>query len=133
MVRPSADQRSRSDEKDSEAFVISADECSNDVRYFVLAFPFIKEFCIRGLGEYYHSGRKSGHQKSPSEYAKEFRAFIDDLYKEYGKRAAYVFIDPSAKGLAEEIKRVCPEVLTRDAENTVDLGISRLSNPLYTV
>src|SRR5699024_3445826 len=28
---------------------------------------------LRGLGEYYHSGRESGHQKSPSEYAEEFK------------------------------------------------------------
>lgn len=90
----------------------------------------MKNKCIRGLDEYYHSGRKSGHQKSPSEYAKEFRTFIDQLYKEYGKRAVYVFIDPSAKGLAEEIKRVCPEVIIRDAENTVSLGINRVQKLL---
>ena len=41
-----------------------------------------------------------------------------------------MFIDPSAKGLAEEIKRVCPEVIIRDAENTVDLGISRVQKLL---
>ena len=38
---------------------------------------------------------------------------------------AYVFIDPSAKGLAEEIRRKCPEVKIVDAENDVQLGISR--------
>ncbi len=86
--------------------------------------------CIQGLGEYYHSGRSSGHQKSPSEYAKDFRKFLDGLYTKYGKKAAYVFIDPSAKGLAEEIKRLCPEILLRDADNTVALGISRVQKLL---
>lgn len=37
----------------------------------------------------------------------------------------YVFIDPSAKGLAEEIKRLCPGVNIKDADNTVLLGINR--------
>lgn len=86
--------------------------------------------CIQGLGEFYHSGRSSGHQKSPSEYAKEFRKFIEKLYDTYGKKPTYVFIDPSAKGLAEEIKRICPGVMLRDADNTVALGISRVQKLL---
>lgn len=37
-----------------------------------------------------------------------------------------LFLDPSAKGLAEEIKRVCPDVNIPNAENDVALGISRV-------
>ena len=88
---------------------------------------------IVGIGEYYHSGRESGYQKSPSEYAKEFKEFTDKIQdmvsnssdKTKTKKAIFVCIDPSAKGLAEEIKRLCPNVSIKDANNTVLLGINR--------
>ena len=37
-----------------------------------------------------------------------------------------LFLDPSAKGLAEEIKRICPDVSFPTVDNTVALGISRV-------
>ena len=81
---------------------------------------------IAGIGEYYHSGRESGYQKSPSEYAKDFKIFVEKIRADVGiNKAIIVCIDPSAKGLAEEIKRVCPYVAIRNAENTVFLGINR--------
>ena len=83
-----------------------------------------KKVC--GLGEFYHSGRESGYQKSPSEYATEFKTFIDGLFLRLGgRKAVNVYIDPSAKGLAEEIKRIAPYVNVKDANNTVLLGINR--------
>jgi len=82
--------------------------------------------CIQGIDEYYHSGRDSGKQRSPSEYANDFKEFKDRIEKETGKRIKFVFIDPSAKGLAEEIKRVCPSVVIINANNTVILGINRV-------
>lgn len=82
--------------------------------------------CVQGIDEYYHSGRESGKQKSPSEYAKDFKKFKDKIEEETGKRIKFVFIDPSAKGLAEEIKRICPEVSILNANNTVLLGINRV-------
>lgn len=85
---------------------------------------------LRGLGEYYHSGRESGHQKSPSEYAEEFKAFAADIDERYGNGIIYLYLDPSAKGLAEEIKRKCPFVRIKDAENDVALGISRVQKVL---
>lgn len=85
--------------------------------------------CLLGLGEYYHSGRDEG-QKSPSEYAADFKGFAEQIEKEYDRRISWVFIDPSAKGLAEEIKRVLPDVPIRDADNTVALGISRVQKLL---
>ena len=81
---------------------------------------------FRGLDEYYHSGRETGKQKSPSEYAKDFKEFAEKIEAEYKRRISWVFIDPSAKGLAEEIKRLMPDVLIKDADNTVALGISRV-------
>lgn len=80
---------------------------------------------IRGIDEYYHCGREEG-QKSPSEYAKDFREFKIKVENKTGKKVLYVYIDPSAKGLAEEIKRLCPDVNIKDADNTVLLGINRL-------
>ena len=45
-------------------------------------------------------------------------------------KVLYVFIDPSAKGLQEEIKRVCPDIIVKDAKNDVALGISRVQKML---
>lgn len=88
-----------------------------------------------GLGEYYHSGRESGKQKSPSEYAGDLYEFMDDLHERYECRVVSVFLDPSAKGLAEEIRRASHtdrgyQVLLRDAENNVALGINRVQKLL---
>lgn len=91
---------------------------------------------LRGLGEYYHSGRESGRQKSPSEYAQDFVRFARKLGEEYGEQGVrfLLFLDPSAKGLQEEIKRACRAadvpVSVRDAENDVKLGISRVQKSL---
>lgn len=89
-----------------------------------------KEKRMDGLKEYYYSGRETGKQKSPSDYAKDFRAFLDEIYKEHSRCAVTVFYDPSARGLAEEIKRVCPEVSMRKAKNDVNLGINRVQKLL---
>lgn len=87
-----------------------------------------------GFPEYYHSGRESGKQKSPSEYAEDFISFTDQIHEEYGTQRFYLFLDPSAKGLQEEIKRKTREleysVYIRDAENDVELGISRVQKVL---
>lgn len=89
---------------------------------------------LEGLAEYYHSGRETGTQKSPSEYAEDFIQFTDMLHEKYSCSTFYVFIDPSAKGLAEEIKRKTRNcdyaVLLRDAQNDVSLGISRVQKLL---
>lgn len=91
---------------------------------------------LRGLGEYYHSGRESGYQKSPSEYAQDFVLFVKELGEKYGTENVrfYLFLDPSAKGLQEEIKRACRganvPVIVKDADNDVKLGISRVQNAL---
>lgn len=80
-----------------------------------------------GLGEYYHSGRETGKQKSPSEYAKDLVEFMNDLHEQYDNRGFYIFLDPSAKGLAEEVRRATRaenldyQVFLRDAENDVSL------------
>ena len=90
---------------------------------------------IEGINEFYHSGRDSGKQKSPSDYAKELIKFTDSLHEEYSCNAFYVYIDPSAKGLAEEIKRLAMQtreygVAIKDAENDVAVGIQRVQKCL---
>lgn len=91
---------------------------------------------LRGLDEYYHSGRETGHQKSPSIYAKDFVHFVTELGEKYGTQNVwfYLYMDPSAKGLQEEIKRACRlasvPIVIRDAENDVKLGISRTQKAL---
>lgn len=84
---------------------------------------------FRGLAEYYHSGR-DGKQKSPSEYAQDFKEFCDQIEREYKRIVSWVFIDPSAQGLAEEIRRLMPNITIRNADNTVKLGISRVQKLL---
>lgn len=87
---------------------------------------------LEGLGEFYHSGRDSGKQKSPSEYAEEFVKFADALHEKYSCSAFYVFIDPSAQGLSEEIKRLALDgehrygIVIKDAQNDVSVGIQRV-------
>ena len=89
---------------------------------------------LEGIAEFYHSGRDTGKQKSPSEYAKEFIKLTDTLHEKYSCNAFYVFIDPSAKGLSEEIKRAAVGrfygISIKDADNTVALGISRVQKCL---
>ena len=91
---------------------------------------------LRGLNEYYHSGRESGTQKAPSEYAQDFVQFVRKLGEDHGTEGTrfYLFLDPSAKGLQEEIKRACRDagipVSIRDADNDVKLGISRTQKAL---
>lgn len=87
-----------------------------------------------GLGEYYHSGRETGRQRSPSEYAQDLVDFMDDIHESHATKVFYIFLDPSAKGLQEEIRRATHimdyQVLIRDAENDVALGISRVQKAL---
>lgn len=89
---------------------------------------------LNGLQEYYHSGRESGKQKSPSEYAGDFSDFVEELSGKYKCSTFYLFLDPSARGLHEEIKRTCRQrrlsVHFKDAENEVALGISRVQKLL---
>lgn len=95
----------------------------------------INKHRLEGLGEYYHSGRESGKQKSPSDYAKDLIQFTDQLHETYSCGVFYVFIDPSAAGLAEEIRRLAAQNRTysispKPAENEVGLGIQRVQKLL---
>ncbi len=80
---------------------------------------------MQGINEYYHSGRTSGKQKAPSEYASDFKMFYMEIKSLTGNKKIDVFIDPSARGLAEEIKRQIPGIRIIGADNKVSLGIER--------
>lgn len=96
---------------------------------------------LDGLAELYHSGRDTGKQKSPSEYAIELKKMIEGLHEKYSCGLFYVVLDPSAKGLKEECKRVCRSlpynVIFKDEMddrkgklNDVARGISRVQKLL---
>lgn len=89
---------------------------------------------LEGLVEYYHSGRDTGKQKSPSIYAKDFITLTDELHEKYKCSIFYVYIDPSAGGLAEEIKRQAMncdyQITIKKAENDVKVGIQRVQKCL---
>lgn len=85
---------------------------------------------LEGLAEYYYSGRDAGAQKSPSEYANDFIDLTDQLHEDFQCNCFYVFIDPSAAGLAEEIKRkamFCDyQIVLYPVQNDVAVGIQRV-------
>lgn len=81
---------------------------------------------LRGIAEYYHSGRDEGKQKSPSEYAQDLKIMCDEIEVMYDRVVSYIFIDPSAAGLIEEVRRVLPHITIMKAQNDVKLGISRV-------
>lgn len=85
---------------------------------------------LRGLDEYYYCGREVGIQKSPSDYASDMKQFCENIEKEYGRVVSYIFVDPSAAGLIEEIRRVIPHITVVPAQNDVKLGISRVQKML---
>lgn len=97
------------------------------------------DMIAKGIKEYYHSGRETGRQKTPSEYAKDFKEFyeyIENLINEGNKgtqkrKIEAVFIDPSARGFAEEIKRILPTARIVPADNSVKVGIERVQK-LYS-
>lgn len=80
---------------------------------------------LQGIDEYYHSGRISGRQKAPSEYARDLKEFYERIEKMTTRKVEAVFIDPSARGFAEEIKRIMPGIRIVPANNKVQLGIER--------
>lgn len=117
---------------------------------------------IVGIDEYFHSGRDTkdmkdipkeqvtdydkwkrqlaiscGKQKTPGDYAKDYITFIDFIEERYNTTIRHHVIDPSARGLAEEIRRLRPNIsfITNKGVgtriNSVDLGIERVQKLLH--
>ena len=59
---------------------------------------------------------------------------MDNLHEKYSVKAFYICLDPSAKGLQEEVRRATRDldyqVVIKNAENDVALGISRVQKAL---
>lgn len=101
----------------------------NATTYQCFGIDFSKKKLV-GIGEYYHSGRESGHQRTPNEYAKDFKDFVKEIERKTSNVVSFAVIDPSAAGLAEEIKRQCPFIKIIKADNTVIRGINRVQKLL---
>ena len=91
---------------------------------------------MRGAVEFYHSGRESGRQKTPGDYAQAMIDLASDMHEALDVSVFYLFLDPSARGLQEEIRRRVKDmplpftVRIRDAQNDVALGIGRVQKCL---
>ena len=90
---------------------------------------------LQGLAEFYHSGRDTGKQKSPSQYAQDAIDLMHHVHDRYGCRVFYFYLDPSAQGLQEEIKRLAVDetdfqIRIRNADNDVATGINRVQKAL---
>lgn len=96
-------------------------------------------FILCGLGtddrlyvidEYYHSGRESGRQKSPSQYSKDFREWYSKLYSSIGARykPEYIYIDPSAEAFIVQLWYDDRSLPIASADNEVKGGIERVSS-----
>lgn len=123
--------RKESEAKSFKLIGIGVDYGQQNATTYQAAGVNINTRRLEGLAEFYHSGRESGKQKSPSEYAKELIKLTDMLHEKYSCSIFYVYIDPSAKGLSEEIKRLTRQSMSygisiKDAENEVALGIQRV-------
>lgn len=123
--------RNEPESKNYKLIGIGIDYGQQNATTFQAAGININKRRLEGITEFYHSGRDSGKQKSPSDYARELIEMTDTLHEEYSCSAFYVFIDPSAKGLSEEIKRLAMQtrkygVIIKDAENDVSVGIQRV-------
>ena len=58
------------------------------------------------------------------------KEFCSEIEQEYDRVVSYIFIDPSAAGLIEEIRRLLPHIPVIPAQNDVKLGISRMQKLL---
>lgn len=127
----SENHRRESEAKHFKLIGIGVDYGQQNATTFQAAGVNINTKRVEGLDEFYHSGRESGKQMSPSEYAKELIKLTDTLHERYACSVFYIYIDPSAKGLAEEIKRLARQtraydIIIKDAENDVSIGIQRV-------
>ncbi len=123
--------RKETEEKHFKLIGIGVDYGQQNATTYQAAGININKRRLEGLNEFYHSGRDTGKQKSPSDYARELINLTNELHQKYRCSIFYVFIDPSAKGLAEEIKRLAMQdvkynIIVKDAENDVAIGIQRV-------
>ncbi len=77
------------------------------------------------IDEYYHSATETGRQKSPRQYAEDFKHWLYTKHK--GITPEFIFIDPSAEGFILTLyEHGVPRIA--QADNAVNLGIELVSN-----
>ena len=78
--------------------------------------------------EFYYDSKKTGKQKTDSEYIQDLASFIGDTSNHH--MPVYVVIDPSAASFKVEVRRL--GIRQKDADNAVLDGIRHLSNLFET-
>lgn len=83
------------------------------------------------INEYYHSGRETNRQKSPSQYSKDFMEWLSNQYDSYGMRVkpAWIYIDPSAEGFILQMWNDGIRAITQ-ADNAVKSGIELMASTI---
>lgn len=61
---------------------------------------------LNRVANYYHSGRATGNVKAMSIYAEELLRFVHWCQKQYQMYSNVILVDPAARSLREELKRV---------------------------
>lgn len=79
--------------------------------------------------EYYHSGSQSGVQKSPAQYSKEFKAWLEKQTTNTGAlvKPEAIYIDPSAEGFIVQLWSDGVKGIVK-ADNEVKRGIELVSS-----
>lgn len=97
-----------------------------------LLMGFGEDNRIYTINEYYHSGRESGRQKSPSDYAKDLKKWLKEQTDEKGRQIKIdrVFVDPAAKGFITQcyqlgVHKIAP---IHRADNDVKAGIELVAS-----
>ncbi len=72
--------------------------------------------------EYYYDSKKTGRQKTDSEYANDFVKFLGEIHP------TAIYLDPSAASFKQELRK--RNILTRDAKNDVINGIRHVAKML---
>lgn len=94
------------------------------------------KFVLNRVANYYHSGRDTHNVKAMSKYAEELLRFVNWCHKTYQMYSNIILVDPAARSLREELKRV--GLVTQGANNNahevaggrkgIEVGIERAQN-----
>ncbi len=106
-----------------EKVVVGVDVGTQNATVFLAAGKVGKTWFI--FDEYYHSGRKSGRQKTNGEYSADFALWLNRM----GYHPTSIEVDPSAADFKTQLRR---DGITRirDADNSVVEGIRTVSTAL---
>lgn len=82
------------------------------------------------IGEYWHSGRDTGVQKTDAEYTREIERWARGLLGDAWPGKLKIAIDPSAASIQAEMSR-CGAFRVLDADNSVLEGIETVASALH--